>query len=81
MVVALHQNAYLRENCIRRGVPAVEVMCPKLAVFSISVNDGALNDGWFQRLKKSAPKRTDCPSVIRNLLVSEKSQFCWKGPR
>src|SRR5882762_1756670 len=36
---------------------------------------------WFQMLKKSGVKRKDCRSVSLKFLMSEKSQFCWCGPR
>jgi len=57
--VALHQNAYLSENCIRRGVPVVLVIWPKFDGLSTSVNAGLAKLGWLNRLKKSAVKRSD----------------------
>ena len=53
---------------------------PKAPPASISVTEGFAKFVWFQRLKKSAVKRTSCRSMTLKFLISEKSQFCWKGP-
>jgi hypothetical protein len=48
---------------------------------STSLIDGFAKLEWFQMLKKSLVKRRLCRSVSLKFLISEKSQFCWTGPR
>ena len=67
---------------MRRGVPTVLLIRANDPVGKLtSVCIGFPKLGWFQMLKKSAVKRSDCLSVRRRFLISEKSQFCWNGPR
>src|SRR5438105_1010998 len=74
------QKEYFKENWIRRGVPTTEVICVNELGFSISVADGLANDGWLNRLKKSARNRKLCCSVRRKVLPSVKSTFFCGGP-
>src|SRR6266849_4764029 len=65
---------------IRAGSTVVLIFpnVPGPATFTI---EGKLNTGWLKRLNRSARKLTRCRSVIWKLLATEKSQFCWNGPR
>src|SRR6266581_5901255 len=43
--------------------------------------EGRRKTGWLKRLKTSILNWKCSRSRIVNLLISEKSQFCWYGPR
>ena len=46
----------------------------------MSVPDGFANEGWLNKLKKSARNRKLCCSVMWNVLPSVKSTFFCGGP-
>src|SRR5580698_7158213 len=80
----LAYKEYRNENWIKRGVPSVLVILPNGLfgpIVSTSVTVGLPKLAWFHMLKKSVVKRRFCLSVSLKFLISEKSQFCWPGPR
>src|SRR5712692_5093995 len=65
---------------IRAGSTVVLIF-PNVEALATFTSAGKLNTGWFQRLKKSARNWLRWRSVMWKFLATEKSQFCWNGPR
>src|SRR5216684_7309243 len=62
--------------------PFAMLTSPKLPVADPKPPDcGPENTGWLKALKNSARKSIEVASVIFVLLVMDRSQFCWNGPR
>src|SRR5919112_5741388 len=66
---------------MRRGGTAVELMSPKVEGVPMLTADGKRKIGWLKRLKKSERNWNWCRSPMWKRLMSDKSQFDWRGPR
>src|SRR5262244_937506 len=75
------QCLYVNPNWIKRAGTAVSVICPNVDAVPMSTADGNRNIGWFQTLNISMRAWNWWLSFTWKLLITEKSQFCWNGPR